>query len=88
MKKIISLSIFFVLVGLCLNALGAPASQGPSLSISLNGATTPQNISNAVKLLILLTALAIAPSFLIMLTSFTRIIIVLSILRQAMGLQQ
>lgn len=88
MKKIISLTIFFILIGLALKAFGANTAQTPSLSISLNGATTPQNISNAVKLLILLTALAIAPSFLIMLTSFTRIIIVLSILRQAMGLQQ
>ncbi len=86
MKKIFSLTIIILLIGLSLNAFGAPI--GPSLSISLNGATTPQNISNAIKLLILLTALAIAPSFLIMLTSFTRIIIVLSILRQAMGLQQ
>ncbi len=86
MKRIFSLTIIIILIGLSLNAFGAPI--GPSLSISLNGATTPQNISNAIKLLILLTALAIAPSFLIMLTSFTRIIIVLSILRQAMGLQQ
>src|SRR5436309_10895184 len=41
-----------------------------------------------MQLVILLTVLSLAPAILIMMTSFTRIVIVLSLLRQAMGTQQ
>lgn len=46
------------------------------------------NISPALKVFALLTVLSLAPSILIMLSSFTRIVIVLSMLRNALGLQQ
>lgn len=45
-------------------------------------------ISPALKVFALLTVLSLAPSILIMLSSFTRIVIVLSMLRHALGLQQ
>ena len=45
-------------------------------------------LSDAVRLLILLTILSLAPSILIMFTSFIRIVVVLSVLRQAIGLPQ
>ena len=45
-------------------------------------------LSEAVRLLILLTILSLAPSILIMFTSFIRIVVVLSVLRQAIGLPQ
>jgi len=47
-----------------------------------------ENFSAAMQLLILLTVLSLAPAIMIMMTSFTRIIIVLSLLRQALGTQQ
>lgn len=47
-----------------------------------------QTYSVTIQILAIMTALTLLPSMLIMLTSFTRIIIVLAILRQAMGLQQ
>lgn len=46
------------------------------------------NFSGAMQIIILLTVLSLAPAILIMMTSFTRIIIVLSLLRQALGTQQ
>lgn len=46
------------------------------------------NVSPALQAFALLTVLSLAPSILIMLTSFTRIVIVLSMLRNALGLQQ
>lgn len=55
------------------------------LSIVYNNNST--KISGTLKILIVLTVLALAPSILIMLTSFTRIIIVLHFLRTAMGTQ-
>lgn len=45
-------------------------------------------LSPTLEVFALLTALSLAPGFLIMLSSFTRIIIVLSMLRNALGLQQ
>ncbi len=46
------------------------------------------NLDTAIRLLILLTILALAPSILIMTTSFIRIVVVLSVLRQALGIPQ
>ena len=50
--------------------------------------TTRENVSSAMQIIVLLTVLSLAPAILIMMTSFTRIVIVLSLLRQAMGTQQ
>jgi flagellar biosynthetic protein FliP len=50
--------------------------------------TKRENFSAAMQLLILLTVLSLAPAILILMTSFTRIVIVLSLLRQALGTQQ
>ncbi|MGB9679876.1 MAG: flagellar type III secretion system pore protein FliP [Thermoanaerobacteraceae bacterium] len=48
----------------------------------------PQDMTTSLQIVLLLTILSLAPSILIMMTSFTRIIIVLSFLRNALGLQQ
>ncbi|RCW70704.1 flagellar type III secretion system pore protein FliP [Saliterribacillus persicus] len=48
----------------------------------------PENISTSVRLLLLLTVLSLAPSILILMTSFTRIIIVLSFVRTSLATQQ
>ena len=50
--------------------------------------TKRENLSGALQLIILLTVLSLAPAILIMMTCFTRIIIVMSLLRQALGTQQ
>lgn len=60
----------------------------PTIQVGIDDVDDPQKISSALQILILLTVLALAPSILIMTTSFSRIIIVLSFLRQAMGTQQ
>ncbi|MDX8362240.1 MULTISPECIES: flagellar type III secretion system pore protein FliP [Bacillaceae] len=48
----------------------------------------PQNVSTTVKLLLLLTVLSLAPSILILMTSFTRVVVVLSFVRTSLGTQQ
>jgi len=50
--------------------------------------STPENVSTSVKLLLLLTVLSLGPSILILMTSFTRIIVVLSFVRTSLGTQQ
>jgi flagellar biosynthetic protein FliP len=67
----------------------APVAQLPELSLKFgsdNG--QPSQVAMTVELLLMLTVLSLAPSILIMMTSFTRIIVVLSFLRQAMGTAQ
>lgn len=48
----------------------------------------PENIATSVKLLLLLTVLSLAPGLLILMTSFTRILIVLSFVRTSLATQQ
>jgi len=67
----------------------APAPTGTlSSPIQLPDLTKRENFSGAMQMVILLTVLSLAPAILIMMTSFTRIVIVLSLLRQALGTQQ
>lgn len=56
--------------------------------INLFSSSDPSSISTSVKLILLLTVLSIAPGILILMTSFTRIIIVLSFVRTSLATQQ
>ncbi len=60
----------------------------PTVQVGIEDIEGPAQMSSALQVLLLLTVLALAPSILIMMTSFSRIIIVLAFLRQAMGTQQ
>ncbi len=59
----------------------------PTLSLGVKDAATPAEVSTALQVLFVLTILSVAPAILLMTTAFTRIIIVLSFVRQAMGTQ-
>lgn len=63
----------------------APRENNPGLSITYNNGEG--SLSTPIKMLLTLTVLTLAPSILIMLTSFTRIVIVLHFVRTAMGTQ-
>ncbi len=60
----------------------------PTLSISLGEAEDPESWFTGLKIIASLTVLALAPSILVMMTSFTRILIVFAFLRMALGTQQ
>lgn len=63
--------------------------QLPGIGISLEGSEAgPAEAATALKILLALTVLSLAPAMLVVMTSFTRIIIVLAILRHALGMQQ
>lgn len=66
----------------------AGAADIPTLSISLGEAEDPNAWFTGLKIIASLTVLALAPSILVMMTSFTRILIVFAFLRQALGTQQ
>jgi len=57
----------------------------PNINIGMKTANTPQDFTNGVQMLVWLTILTLAPSIFIMTTSFIRIIIVLALTRQAIG---
>lgn len=65
-------------------ALGAEGGL-PSLSLSMSDADNPTEVVPAIKILAMLTILSVAPAILLMMTSFTRILIVLGFVRQAIG---
>lgn len=58
------------------------------LNIDVEQMTSPEGLSSTLKVMLLLTVLSLAPSILIMSTCFIRFIIVLGLLRQALGTQQ
>jgi flagellar biosynthetic protein FliP len=64
--------------------LSEAVAVGPSVSIDF-GADGPKQTAVTIQILILLTVLSLAPALFIMVTSFTRIVIVLAFLRQALG---
>ena len=73
---------------LLLAALPAHAQQGLEALQITTGANGSQTYSLSLQILMLMTALTVLPSILLAMTAFTRIIIVLAILRQALGTAQ
>jgi flagellar biosynthetic protein FliP len=77
-------------------AATAPSSPAPLLpdpvAEALRGGpeswTSPQRLSSTLQVMLLLTVLSLAPAILLMTTSFVRIVVVLGLLRQAIGTQQ
>lgn len=89
MKRTKALLYFFLLLSGMIISSGSLAQVTlPAVSLGLKTVKDPQEIVNAIKLIVLLTVLTLAPALLIMMTSFTRIVIVLSFVRQALGTQQ
>jgi flagellar biosynthetic protein FliP len=90
-KKYAIFTLLFItfIIFLGYNVQAAPANLPlPKVNISVDGANTPKEYVDNIKLLIILTVLTLLPSIIIMTTSFVRIIIVFSFLRSAMGTQQ
>ena len=83
-KKVLLCLLLIFLVG----TAGALAVEIPSLKLDIGTAQGPAETATSLKLLALLTVLTLAPSILIMLTSFTRIVVVLSFTRSALATNQ
>lgn len=89
-KVILSMVIMVVLLG-ALGTIAFAAENNafsiPGIDIQINQPNSNQEVAESIQILLVLTMLTLAPSFLIMMTSFTRFVIVLSFLRKAMSLQ-
>jgi len=75
---------FFILV----STLGAEAVQIPTMNFALSAPDTPEQLVSSLNVLVVLTLLFLAPSLVLVMTTFTRFVIVFGFLRQAMGTQQ
>jgi flagellar biosynthetic protein FliP len=64
---------------------GSPGLSAPGVTLTVDPAGGPEQVSTGVQLLVLMTVLSLAPAILMLATSFTRIVIVLSLLRSAVG---
>ncbi|CAG9470315.1 flagellar type III secretion system pore protein FliP [Campylobacter upsaliensis] len=76
----------FLLILFALSVFGAEATI-PTVNLSLSAPDTPNQLVTTLNIIIVLTILALAPSIIFIMTSFLRLIIVFSFLRQAMGTQ-
>ena len=80
-----------VLAGTLLMAdtAASAAANFPNITLSIGGnANEPEKMATVIQLLFVLTILSLAPAILMMLTSFTRVVVVFSLLRHALGTQQ
>lgn len=88
--RTMSRKILFSIIGFMTASSAAFAANPmlPKLSVGLDTAKSPQDVSSSLQIVFILTILSLAPALLVMVTSFTRIIIVLSFTRSAIGTQQ
>lgn len=87
----IAAGVMFLIAVACTlraDAQGAGTLAIPKVSFGVEASKNPKDVAVTLQLLLLMTVLTLAPSILIMMTAFTRIIIVFSILRSALGTPQ
>jgi flagellar biosynthetic protein FliP len=80
------MAILVIVISISVSA--APPLPIPKIGLDISAADNPEDVALSIQILFMLTILSLAPSLLIMMTSFTRIIIVLSFTRNALGTQQ
>ena len=68
--------------------LGAEAVTIPTMNFNLASPDTPEQLVSSLNVLVILTLLFLAPSMVLVMTTFTRFVIVFGFLRQALGTQQ
>lgn len=73
---------------LAVDGAGAASIGLPAIELDLNDPKAPQNLSGVLQIVLFLTVMSLAPAILVMMTSFTRLAVVFSFLRHALGTQQ
>ena len=84
---IVALVALLAVAGLCF-AASARAVPVPSISVGVEDSDDPGTMAKSLQIILLLTVLSLAPSFVIMFTCFTRIVVVFSFVRHALHTQQ
>lgn len=89
-SRLVAILILWMILGVMGGLFGLSSEaycQGkiPTISVDLKETDDPTDLVPALKIVALLTILSVAPAILLMTTSFTRILVILSFVRQAMG---
>lgn len=79
---------FLILLLILFPLVAQAAPSIPTVTVGIGEAKSPAQVSNALQVMLLFTVMSVAPAILLMTTGFTRIVIVLSFVRHAMGTQQ
>ncbi len=85
--KFFKIAIIILFSVVILTTIGSAQTPLPRFTIGVDQARTPQEVSVSLQILLLLTILSLAPSILIMLTSFIRVYIVLAFIPRALTTQ-
>ncbi len=89
LKRFSLLAVLVCLAGLVFASAGfAEPLSVPTVSVGLGKVSKPGDVSTALQIFLMITVLSLAPGLLIMTTSFTRVVVVLSFLRGAIGTPQ
>lgn len=92
LKTLTAISVVLLVTGVLFlpaaPAAAAPAVPIPSINIDVGSADNPKEMAASLQIVFLLTVLSLAPSILVMMTSFTRVVVVLSFMRSALATQQ
>jgi len=84
---LLGMALLFLMPAGLLAQQASATPGGASMTIALGGDNDPANVSTAIQIVALMTVLTLAPSFIMLMTSFTRMVIVLGFIRSAIGLQ-
>jgi flagellar biosynthesis protein FliP len=86
--KILGVLLMLALSLIVVASVAAEPLSIPTVSVGVGKVSKPADVSTVLQIFFLMTVLSLAPSLLMMTTSFTRIVVVLSFLRSALGTQQ
>lgn len=86
--RAVVVGMFFLLAFGLFSSIAQAQTAIPKISVGVEPSDNPNDLSVALQIVLLLTVLTLAPSILVMMTSFIRIAVVLSFLRQAIGTNQ
>lgn len=84
-KKLLILIVLSFSVLALSGCAALPGSEAPGVTLSVQPDGEPAEVTSGVQLLVLLSVLSLAPAILVLATSFTRIVIVISMVRSAIG---
>lgn len=87
-KKIYIILVVVLLLIIFTTAVDAAPLAIPKIGLDIGSSENPQDVALSLQIIALLTILSLAPAILILMTSFTRIVVVLSFLRNALATQQ
>jgi len=88
-RQVLPVIALLILLGLFLTSCATQDGSVPStIKVEVGSGNQPQDVVSGIQIIVLLTILSLAPAILMMMTSFVRIIIVLSFVRSALGVPQ